>query len=464
MGSGLLAVVRELEQLSTDLGSADIAQLGVDIAQRATDSRIAHLHFLNDDQNTIELGAWSQETLLGCTAVYDRHYPVADAGIWADSARFGGPVIHNDYEHYAGARGLPPGHSRLIRHLGIPVVDAGRVRMLLGVGNKATDYDRADVELLEMIGARIWSVMRQRRVLEHYLDLSARCRHVQQIAWACGLEYDVDEDRLECDAMFASVFAVARAGEVPTSLEALLRFVVAEDRDHVAAALTQSPTQGRVWRVRGLRAATGTAFPAELQVEFRRRELGDGLLANAILRDVSEEMAMADLRRRADTDPLTGLPNRHVLNRLLEQDADRRHSSPGVAFHYIDLDRFKPVNDNHGHLFGDEVLRVVAERLRRSTRQGDVVLRMGGDEFAVVQVGVDGPAGALLLADAIVDAISEPITAHGHTIRVGASVGIAISPDASTPLRDLSAEADRALYRAKAMGGRKSVIAGAWEE
>ena len=81
------------------------------IAERATGSRIAYLHFLNEDQNTIELGAWSQATLRECTAVSDRHYPVADAGIWADSARFGRPVVHNDYEHLAGAKGLPPGHS-----------------------------------------------------------------------------------------------------------------------------------------------------------------------------------------------------------------------------------------------------------------------------------------------------------------------------------------------------------------
>jgi len=174
-------------------------------------------------------------------------------------------------------------------------------------------------------------------------------------------------------------------------------------------------------------------------------------------------VALDDLRKRADSDPLTGLPNRNVLNRLLDQERDRRKAAAGVAFHYIDLDGFKPVNDTHGHLYGDEVLRVVADRLRRATRQGDVVLRMGGDEFAIVQRNVDGQSGALLLADTIIAAISEPITVHGRTLQVGASVGIALSLDGTQPLRELSVAADRALYRAKALGGRRSVISGAWE-
>ncbi len=460
--AALLRVVRDLELLTTDLTSHEIVQAGVDIAQRATDSRIAYLHFLNDDQNSIELGAWSHDTLATCTAVHDRHYPVEQAGVWADSVRFRKPCVHNDYESLADRRGLPRGHSRLIRHLGLPIMDEGRVRVLLGVGNKASDYDEADVEVLELVGRRIWSVMRQRRVLERYLDLSARFRHVQQIAWVCGLEYDLDEDRLECDAMFASVFGITHVADVPMSLVGLLGFVASEDHERVTAALTRPLPHMQTWRIRCLRAS-GTPFPAELKVEFRPRDLGEGLVAVGDLRDVTEEVALDDLRKRADSDPLTGLPNRNVLNRLLDQERDRRKAAAGVAFHYIDLDGFKPVNDTHGHLYGDEVLRVVADRLRRATRQGDVVLRMGGDEFAIVQRNVDGQSGALLLADTIIDAISEPITVHGRTLQVGASVGIALSLDGTQPLRELSVAADRALYRAKALGGRRSVISGAWE-
>jgi diguanylate cyclase (GGDEF)-like protein len=134
-----------------------------------------------------------------------------------------------------------------------------------------------------------------------------------------------------------------------------------------------------------------------------------------------------------------------------------------VAFHYVDLDRFKPVNDTYGHLLGDEVLRIVAERLRAATRQGDTVIRMGGDEFAVVQANVHDQASALVLADAIVETLGQPIIAHGRSVRVGASVGIALSAGGTASLRELSEAADRALYQAKALGGSRSLIAGSWD-
>ncbi|MGC4085112.1 MAG: sensor domain-containing diguanylate cyclase [Vicinamibacterales bacterium] len=462
MDRTLLRIVADLEQLTTDLTSHEIAQAGVDIAQRATASHLAYLHFLNDDQDTIELGAWSHETLDTCTSFYDRHYPIADAGLWADSVRTRRPCVHNDYSHEADRRGLPDGHAPLVRHLGLPVIDEGRVRLLLGVGNKATDYGDVDVELLQIVGQRIWTVMKQRRVLEHYLDMAARLRQMQQLTSVCGVEYDIDDDALECDSMFASVFGVDREVSAPRRLAELLAFVADADRDVVERAFTAAEPDLHVWRMQCSRG-DGTTFSAELALEFRAREIGEGLVANGTVRDLTEEQAIESLRRRADTDPLTGLPNRNVLTRLLESEEDRRKQVRGVAFHYIDLDGFKLVNDTHGHIFGDEVLRIVADRLRRSTRQGDIVLRMGGDEFAVVQMGVDGPASALLLADAIVEAISEPIVAHGRTVGVGASVGIALSVDGTARLRDLSAKADHALYRAKALGGRRSMISGAWE-
>lgn len=459
MTPGLATIVRDLERLTIALPTHEIVQIGVDIAQRATGSRIAYLHFLNSDQRTIELGVWSHDTLASCTAVHDRHYPIADAGIWADTARLRRPCVHNDYEHLADKRGLPDGHSRLIRHLGLPVLEEGRVRMLVGVGNKESDYDQQDIDVLDLVAQRIWSVASQRRMFEHYLDMEARHRQMESVVSLCGIEYDIDEDACACDAMFSRVFALAPGHAPPATLEGLLGFVAGHDRARAAEAFDSPGSGPRTVRLTGLRD-TGDPFPIELTVQFRPREMGSGSIANATVRDMTGDVVTESLRRRADTDALTGLPNRHVLDRLFPPGDDRRRPSPGVAFHYIDLDDFKPVNDTYGHLFGDEVLRVVAERLRQATRQDDTLLRMGGDEFAVVQVDVADPHAAHVLADAIVQAVSQPIVLLGRTLRVGASVGIAYSADGSTSLRDLSAEADRALYRVKALGGNGSLIAG----
>jgi len=455
-----LRAILKLEPLTAELPEREIIQEGIDIAQAATSSRIGYLHYLNDDQNTIELGIWSRDTRDYCTASYDRHYPIEQAGIWADSAREGVPCIHNDYAATPHKRGLPDGHSPLVRHLGLPVVDGGNVRLLLGVGNKETDYDMDDVAALSLVGQRIWSLVRQRRLVEHYLDMEQRFRRLQEIATVCGWEYDVDDDRLLVDDMFPGIFLTRDATDVPQTLRQLLEFVEPDDREGLHAMLTTSDAASRrVVRLR-CRRVGGQTFHAELKMEFRPREVGRGLIGLGILQDVSEQLALEDLRRRADADALTGLPNRNRLHAVFEQGGSGwRGTRDGLAFHYIDLDDFKPVNDTHGHSVGDEVLQIVARRLRHATRSEDLVVRLGGDEFAVLQTGLETAEAAFALADKIITSISEPITLRGQTVRVGASIGIAFRTDSNLGLSELSTAADRALYRAKAAGGGHWVVA-----
>nr|WP_242533424.1 sensor domain-containing diguanylate cyclase [Niveibacterium umoris] len=445
--------------MSTAQTESEIIQRGVDIAQAATGSRIAYLHFINDDQSSIELGVWSHDTLAGCQAVYDRHYPIAAAGIWAESARTRRACIDNDYAAAQGKRGLPDGHVHLRRHLGLPVVDEGLVRMLVGVGNKPIDYDENDVALLDMVARRIWSLTRQRRLLEQYIDLARRFRHVQELALICGFEYDVDEDRISFDAVFDPIFHADAFSERPGNLAAFLERVAPGDHEEVRAAVGGEATARRVARITCLRYS-GEHFPAELKVEFRPREVGRGVIGIGILQDISEELAVEDLRQRADHDPLTGLPNRRHLDHWFSQGLGRRGDNDGVAFLYVDLDDFKPVNDRFGHAAGDEVLRIVAQRLAHAVRKDDLVARLGGDEFAVVQTGRVTRESAAVLAGKIVKLIAEPITALGRPLQIGASVGVAISYDAQCALDEICAAADAALYKVKAAGGRRYLISG----
>ena len=452
-----LAAVQELEKLTTDLTESDIVQQGVDIAQVATESRIAYLHFLNEDQNTIELGVWSHDTIGYCNAVYARHYPIESAGIWADTARTRLPCIHNDYAAQSNKRGLPDGHSPLYRHLGVPVEDDGLVRLLIGVGNKVAEYEQDDVEILQMIARRIWSVTRQRRQLERYIDLGKRFVHVQEIASICALEYDLDEDSLVFDGMFSSIFRARHATERPNNLHEFLALVSPADHETVRAALTGTELARQSLRINCLRM-TGEHFPAELKIEHRAREVGQGMIGIGILQDITELAMVEDLKQRADKDPLTGLPNRNRLQTFFLQGFGRRGSIDGFAFHYIDLDDFKPVNDQLGHPVGDEVLRMISQRLQQTVRKDDLVVRMGGDEFAIVQTGVDSPRAASALAKKIIGAVGAPIFVLGHTVSVGASVGITLCTGYQCPLQEISAAADRALYKAKAAGGRCHVL------
>ena len=125
--------------------------------------------------------------------------------------------------------------------------------------------------------------------------------------------------------------------------------------------------------------------------------------------------------------------------------------------HYLDLDGFKPVNDRHGHAVGDKLLAAVAARMRQVARDGDVVARMGGDEFAVLQQGVDQADRALSLAWRLIEAIGQPCEIETHRVQVGASVGIAMWPSGGRDAESLLRHADMAMYRAK-QAGRNGVM------
>ena len=160
----------------------------------------------------------------------------------------------------------------------------------------------------------------------------------------------------------------------------------------------------------------------------------------------------AKITHMALHDALTGLPNRALLNERLEQALARASRGELVAAHMLDLDHFKDVNDTLGHPAGDKLLTVVAGRLRELVRDMDTVARMGGDEFAILQMGISEPADATGLAGRINDALCAPYIIDGQQVVMGTSVGIALGPiDGDTPEQILR-NADLALYRAKGDG------------
>lgn len=161
-----------------------------------------------------------------------------------------------------------------------------------------------------------------------------------------------------------------------------------------------------------------------------------------------EAELLAELERRATHDPLTGLANRDLLFERLELLLDQRHRT-GIAVAFIDLDDFKQINDDHGHLAGDRVLAEVAERLRSASRQGDVVARMGGDEFVVAGEAAD-EAAAQDLADRMSAAIAGPVGVGDAEVTVGASVGHAfVAPGDHAHAGEVLSRADHEMYAAK---------------
>jgi len=160
------------------------------------------------------------------------------------------------------------------------------------------------------------------------------------------------------------------------------------------------------------------------------------------------------LETLATTDVLTGLPNRALFGDRLDQAlAVGRREEQGVSLLFIDLDRFKNVNDSLGHHCGDEVLVEVADRLRGSLRAGDTVARLGGDEFALLLFGASSPEHAVTAAERVLAALRPSIAVGGVEFFVSASIGVALWPEDCSSRAELLQHADVAMYRAKAAGG-----------
>ncbi|MGY3605824.1 MULTISPECIES: putative bifunctional diguanylate cyclase/phosphodiesterase [unclassified Bradyrhizobium] len=169
------------------------------------------------------------------------------------------------------------------------------------------------------------------------------------------------------------------------------------------------------------------------------------------LMDMTErKRAEARLAFMAQHDGLTGLPNRNLLRQQMDDMLlHTRRSAEKVAVLVLGLDNFKAVNDTLGHGVGDKLLRGVAKRLRSTLREEDALARLNSDEFAIVQSGVSRPEDAVLLAKRLLEAIGEPYLLDGHSIVIGASIGIAMSPGDGDESEKLLKSADMALSRAK---------------
>jgi diguanylate cyclase (GGDEF)-like protein/PAS domain S-box-containing protein len=211
--------------------------------------------------------------------------------------------------------------------------------------------------------------------------------------------------------------------------------------------------QGEIWN----RRKSGEVYPEWLTIS--RVDDATGAVSHyvAVFTDITLlKRSQQRLEQMAHHDYLTGLPNRFLFNAHLEQAlqrACRRKSHLAVLF--LDLDRFKTINDTLGHHIGDELLQTVASRLKTCVRKQDVVARLGGDEFTVVMEDLSYPRDAALVAHKILHTLAQPMTLGGHELFITTSIGISIYPRDSDKVGDLVRNADTAMYRAKEQGRNK---------
>jgi len=208
---------------------------------------------------------------------------------------------------------------------------------------------------------------------------------------------------------------------------------------------------GEVWD----RRKNGAVFPKWLTINaVSDADTGAVTHYVAIFSDITEQKEnAARIEHLAYHDALTGLPNRYALNAHLAQSiADARRNGSQLAVMFIDLDRFKTINDSLGHDVGDQLLIAVAKRIRAALREADTVARLGGDEFVVVVSGIAGPEDAARVAEKIVAEVGEPLVLAGHALHVSPSIGIGMFPTDGAGIDTLMKNADAAMYHAKQHG------------
>jgi diguanylate cyclase (GGDEF)-like protein/PAS domain S-box-containing protein len=205
----------------------------------------------------------------------------------------------------------------------------------------------------------------------------------------------------------------------------------------------------------------GALLPVELRTYLLRDEAGAASGMWAIVRDISErKVAEARIAALAYFDTLTKLPNRLLFtDRLQLALAHARRAHERVALLFIDLDKFKPVNDTYGHAVGDELLQILAQRMRECVRDSDTVGRIGGDEFVVLLAQVKSSQDVLAVANKIHDSLKQPVTVGAYQLEVSSCIGAALFPEHGHDDVQLMKSADDAMYRAKEHGRDRVVMA-----
>ena len=266
--------------------------------------------------------------------------------------------------------------------------------------------------------------------------------------------FDAEERLVICNKRYAEMYGLTSEQAKPgTSLQSIIEYRIARG---------EFPGKTAEELMRSMRKRLGANKTADYV-----SKLGDGRHIAVAVQPMAaggtvtthyditaQRRTEAKIEHMALHDTLTGLPNRVLLNERIEQALARVKRDEIVAVHLLDLDNFKTVNDTLGHAAGDKLLKQVADRLRTVVRDTDTIARMGGDEFAIVQVAIAQPGDATALAYRAIECVGQPYKIDGREMVIGTSVGIAVGPADGANADQLMRNADLALYRAKGDGRR----------
>ena len=325
----------------------------------------------------------------------------------------------------------------------------------------ASDFVVKDTALLDRLPVVVSRSLQEAQVkqrlqqAEQALSQSElRLSRAQRIARIGSWEWSLQSNELYFSPELFSILGYTKAATPQVSPEWLYSQINPADIPVVRKAISASIESGRSLDLT-FRIATcaGDEIVVSSQAELEFDNHGRPELLVGTLLDVTDRTkAEQEIHHLANYDTLTGLPNRNLLHDRLQQaivQSARMEGSVGVLF--LDLDRFKGVNESLGHKAGDQLLRTVAERLRVCVRESDTLARVGGDEFVVILSVVADEDGVSSAASKILAIISEPFVIEEQELYLTASIGVAVYPNDGTDVQTLLKHADLAMYQAKDM-------------
>ncbi|WP_341325522.1 diguanylate cyclase [Methylotuvimicrobium sp. KM2] len=377
------------------------------------------------------------------------HYPLANAGVWADCFRLRQPVIHNDYPALANKKGLPEGHAALLRHMSVPVLEDDNVVMIMGVGNKQDPYDAGDLAVLEMFANNVWALV-QRNRQQRKLELDAM---VFRYSREAVVVTDGEQRILSVNPAFTQITGYTEA-EVLGLTPRLLKSGRHDDgfyQQMFTKLNREGYWQGEIWN----RRKNGEIYPQWLGISVAHTTTEEQPSEYiAVFMDITEhKQAQEYIEFLAHHDLLTELPNRTLLKDRFQQAVSYvQRQGKKLGLLYLDLDNFKNVNDSLGHPIGDKLLLQIARCLRDCVREADTVSRIGGDEFVIMLGNIHHAENLAEISTKILVALSRPFDIDVHKLQLSCSIGACLYPDDGEEFDGLLQKADTALYQAKASG------------
>lgn len=277
---------------ASNLPLADMLQVVVDEIEAQTGSGIGFFHFFDADQETLSLQKWSTSTLANmCSADGEgSHYPVSHAGVWVDCIHERRPVIHNDYGALPHRKGMPPGHAPVIREMVIPIVRGERIVAIIGVGNKATDYDPVDVDIASLLGDFSWEIV-ERKIAEESLRRSEhQLAMAQAIAHIGSWEWDSVSDKITGSDEFNRIF-----GQPLSTYDSFLELVHPDDRETVNRAVRETLSHQAPYNVHyRINCPDGTCHVIHAQGAAVTDNAGKTVALLGTCQDVSERTEMEE--------------------------------------------------------------------------------------------------------------------------------------------------------------------------